>query len=182
MRILIAEDDPVIGLGLSERLRVLGHEPIGPVADGQLAVEAARASLPDLYLFDIEMPRLDGPKRTLPSTAGQLLLASARSTRRDALNVSIASAPSRGIFPLRRRSTAVAPFLEARQSGHCRVLAERRHQCTGCHLTPSPRGLFSDTGVGGFPFAPPVTIATFSLRSSRSANGVTAGDVVIVAI
>ncbi|MBA3736849.1 MAG: response regulator [Actinobacteria bacterium] len=60
MRILIAEDDPVIGLGLSERLRVLGHEPIGPVADGQLAVEAARASLPDLYLFDIDMPRLDG--------------------------------------------------------------------------------------------------------------------------
>ncbi|HEY8631025.1 MAG TPA: response regulator [Gaiellaceae bacterium] len=85
MRILIAEDDPVIGLGLSERLRVLGHEPIGPVADGQLAVEAARASLPDLYLFDIDMPRLDGPKRTLPSTAGQLLLASGRSTRRDAL-------------------------------------------------------------------------------------------------
>jgi two-component system, response regulator PdtaR len=60
MRILIAEDDPVIGLGLSERLRVPGHEPIGPVTDGRLAVEAARASLPDLYLFDIDMPRLDG--------------------------------------------------------------------------------------------------------------------------
>ena len=41
-------------------MRVLGHEPMGPVADGQLAVEAARASPPDLYLFDIDMPRLDG--------------------------------------------------------------------------------------------------------------------------
>ncbi len=60
MRILIAEDDPVIALGLAERLRTLGHEPVGPVADGQLAVEEARANPPDLYLFDIDMPRLDG--------------------------------------------------------------------------------------------------------------------------
>lgn len=62
MRILVAEDDPVIGLGLAERLRTLGHEPIGPVPDGQAAVERARSEdpAPDLYLFDIDMPRLDG--------------------------------------------------------------------------------------------------------------------------
>lgn len=60
MRVLIAEDDPVIGLGLAERLRQLGHEPIGPVADGERAIERARETRPDLYLFDIDMPRLDG--------------------------------------------------------------------------------------------------------------------------
>jgi response regulator NasT len=60
MRILIAEDDPVIGLGLSQRLRALGHDPLGPVPDGEQAVERARAELPDLYLFDVGMPRLDG--------------------------------------------------------------------------------------------------------------------------
>ena len=60
MRVLIAEDDPLIALGLVERLRSLGHEPIGPAADGAEAVELARASLPDLYLFDIEMPNIDG--------------------------------------------------------------------------------------------------------------------------
>jgi response regulator NasT len=60
MRILVAEDDPVVALGLAERLRSLGHEPIGPAADGREAVEVARTSLPDLYLFDIEMPELDG--------------------------------------------------------------------------------------------------------------------------
>ena len=60
MRILVAEDDPVVALALAERLRSLGHEPIGPVADGREAVAAARTSLPDLYLFDIEMPELDG--------------------------------------------------------------------------------------------------------------------------
>jgi response regulator NasT len=60
MRVLIAEDDPVVALGLTERLRSLGHDPIGPVGDGEQAVAEAKASLPDLYLFDIEMPALDG--------------------------------------------------------------------------------------------------------------------------
>ncbi|TML83767.1 MAG: response regulator [Actinobacteria bacterium] len=60
MRVLVAEDDPVVALGLAERLRSLGHEPIGPAGDGAQAIEMARASLPDLYLFDIEMPEVDG--------------------------------------------------------------------------------------------------------------------------
>lgn len=60
MRVLVAEDDPVIGLGLVQRLRALGHEPIGPVRDGLKAVEQAHAEPPELYLFDIDMPRLDG--------------------------------------------------------------------------------------------------------------------------
>jgi two-component system, response regulator PdtaR len=60
MRILIAEDDPVIALALAERVRSLGHEPLGPVGDGAQAVAEATATRPDLYLFDIEMPELDG--------------------------------------------------------------------------------------------------------------------------
>jgi two-component system, response regulator PdtaR len=60
MRVLVAEDDPVIGLGLAERLRTLGHEPIGPVDDGAKAIALAEQTQPDLYLFDIEMPTLDG--------------------------------------------------------------------------------------------------------------------------
>jgi len=60
MRVLVADDDPLISIGLCERLRSLGHVPIGPVADGEQAVELARQTLPDLYLFDIEMPNLDG--------------------------------------------------------------------------------------------------------------------------
>jgi AmiR/NasT family two-component response regulator len=60
MRILVAEDDPVIALGLAERLRRLGHEPLGPEPDGHRAIARARASDPDLYLFDIDMPGLDG--------------------------------------------------------------------------------------------------------------------------
>jgi AmiR/NasT family two-component response regulator len=60
VRVLIAEDDPVIALGLAERVRSLGHEALGPAADGSEAVALARADTPDLYLFDVEMPNLDG--------------------------------------------------------------------------------------------------------------------------
>lgn len=60
MKVLIAEDEPLIALALAERVRSLGHEPIGPAADGAEAVELARTSSPDVYLFDIEMPKLDG--------------------------------------------------------------------------------------------------------------------------
>ena len=70
MRVLVADDDPLIALGLCERLRSLGHEPIGPAADGEQAVELARQTLPDLYLFDIEMPNLDG-LQTAEQLAGE---------------------------------------------------------------------------------------------------------------
>jgi response regulator NasT len=60
MRVLVAEDDPLIALGLAERLHSLGHETVGPACDGAQAIELAHASLPDLYLFDIEMPNVDG--------------------------------------------------------------------------------------------------------------------------
>jgi response regulator NasT len=67
MRVLVAEDDPLIALGLAERLRSLGHEPIGPAGDGAQAIALAQAERPDLYLFDIEMPHVDGLQ-----AAGQL--------------------------------------------------------------------------------------------------------------
>jgi two-component system, response regulator PdtaR len=60
MRVLVAEDDPLIALALVERVRSLGHEPVGPARDGAAAVELARTTSPDLYLFDIEMPHMDG--------------------------------------------------------------------------------------------------------------------------
>jgi response regulator NasT len=69
VRILIAEDDPVIALALTERVRSLGHEPLGPVGEGAQAVAEATATRPDLYLFDIEMPELDGLEAAAELTA-----------------------------------------------------------------------------------------------------------------
>lgn len=60
MKVLVADDDPVIALGFVRRLEKLGHEPIGPAHDGASAVKLARQTLPDLYMFDIRMPVMDG--------------------------------------------------------------------------------------------------------------------------
>ena len=49
MRVLVAEDDPLIARGLAERLRSLGHEPVGPASNGAHAIELAHVSPPDLY-------------------------------------------------------------------------------------------------------------------------------------
>jgi DNA-binding NarL/FixJ family response regulator len=61
IRVLIADDDPLVRVGLS---LVLGADPdlqlVGEAGDGAAAVEAARRLHPDVVLMDIRMPRMDG--------------------------------------------------------------------------------------------------------------------------
>jgi len=59
IRILVADDDPDIVMGLSERLRWLGHEVV-VAGDGQAAVTAVESHAIDLAFLDIGMPRLGG--------------------------------------------------------------------------------------------------------------------------
>jgi response regulator NasT len=58
MRILVAEDDPIIALGLARRLGAMGHEVVGPVASVAEARELAPGA--DLYLFDVDLADGDG--------------------------------------------------------------------------------------------------------------------------
>jgi two-component system, response regulator PdtaR len=60
MRVLIAEDDPIIALGLERKLAELGHEVVARVADGAAAVEAAGRTRPDAIVMDVMMPGMDG--------------------------------------------------------------------------------------------------------------------------
>ena len=60
LRVLVAEDDPLIRLDLAETLTELGLVVVGAVGNGQLAVDAARALLPDVVLMDVSMPIRDG--------------------------------------------------------------------------------------------------------------------------
>ena len=60
MRILIAEDEPLVAEGLRGRLEGLGHAVAGIAYDGSDAVAKAEATSPDLIFMDIKMPRLDG--------------------------------------------------------------------------------------------------------------------------
>lgn len=60
LRILIADDEPIIRLDLRELLTSLGYDVVGEAADGRTAVELARKLKPDLIILDIKMPEIDG--------------------------------------------------------------------------------------------------------------------------
>lgn len=60
MRILVAEDDPIVALGVARRLRDLGHEVVGPVARTDEAMALARDPGADLYLLDVDLADGDG--------------------------------------------------------------------------------------------------------------------------
>jgi DNA-binding NarL/FixJ family response regulator len=61
IRVLIADDDPLVRVGLS---LVLGAAPeveiVGEAGDGAEAIEMARGLRPDVVLMDVRMPRMDG--------------------------------------------------------------------------------------------------------------------------
>lgn len=60
MRVLIADDDPIIRLDLKQMLENLGYEVVAEASDGQQAVEAARENKPDICILDVKMPVMDG--------------------------------------------------------------------------------------------------------------------------
>jgi DNA-binding response OmpR family regulator len=59
MKILVAEDEPVMLLAIEAKLRNEGFEVMG-VADGQEALKALDTFLPDLIVTDILMPYTSG--------------------------------------------------------------------------------------------------------------------------
>jgi response regulator NasT len=59
LKILVADDESIIRLGLRAMLTELGHEVV-LASNGREALEAARTARPDLALLDIQMPLTDG--------------------------------------------------------------------------------------------------------------------------
>lgn len=64
LKVLIAEDEPVVAQGLRVQLEELGHSVVGVAYDGRDAVAKAESLAPDFILLDIKMPRLDGLEAT----------------------------------------------------------------------------------------------------------------------
>jgi len=60
LRIVIADDEPIIRLDLRKTLENMGHQVIGQAGDGARAVDLARELKPDIVILDIKMPELDG--------------------------------------------------------------------------------------------------------------------------
>ena len=60
VRVLIADDEPIIRLDLRQMLESLGYEVVGEAGDGKTAVELARELKPDVCILDVKMPVMDG--------------------------------------------------------------------------------------------------------------------------
>jgi response regulator NasT len=60
LKVLIADDDPIIRLDLKQMLENLDYEVVAEAGDGQQAVEVARETNPDICILDVKMPVMDG--------------------------------------------------------------------------------------------------------------------------
>ena len=60
LKILIADDEPIILLDLKQMLENLGYEVVAEASDGQQAVTLARETHPDVCILDVKMPVMDG--------------------------------------------------------------------------------------------------------------------------
>ena len=56
LRIVLAEDSPLLRAGVEAVLARGGHEVVAAVGDGAALVDAVRATVPDLVITDVRMP------------------------------------------------------------------------------------------------------------------------------
>ncbi len=61
IRILLADDHPVVRIGVRNMLNAQGHfEVVGEASDGDEAITQTLELLPDILLLDLSMPRMPG--------------------------------------------------------------------------------------------------------------------------
>lgn len=61
MRVLVADDEPLIRRSLEKILRRFGHEVV-LAEDGRQALDLSRRQPPDAFILDVLMPGLTGPE------------------------------------------------------------------------------------------------------------------------
>lgn len=95
-RIVIAEDQPIARMDITEILTEANYDVVGTVSDGFDAIEICRKLNPDLILMDIKMPLLDGLKAAKliikEELAGCVVLLTAYSTKEfieEAINIGV---------------------------------------------------------------------------------------------
>lgn len=60
MRVIIADDEAIIRIGLRTILIGAGHDVVGTATNGRAAVALAQELRPDAVILDIKMPEMDG--------------------------------------------------------------------------------------------------------------------------
>ncbi len=126
-RVLVADDNADMREYLTDLLQAHGYEARG-VADGQQALEAIGAQLPDLVISDVMMPRLDGLQmlaalRKDPRTGAlPVLLLSARAGQEASIQGLLAGADDYLVKPF------AAAELLARVRANVELARLRNHQ------------------------------------------------------
>lgn len=96
MRVLLVENDPIIGYNGAAELERAGHEVLGPACSEQEAEDLARSGQPDLALVDINLDgdhegvrlaRTLGREMRLPCLFVSGLASTARANRDAAIGV-----------------------------------------------------------------------------------------------
>ena len=60
LKVVIADDEAIIRLDISEMLTEAGYEVIGEAPNGKEAIDLVRKLKPDLAILDVQMPGMDG--------------------------------------------------------------------------------------------------------------------------
>lgn len=60
LKVVIADDEALIRLDISEMLVEAGYEVIGEASNGKEAIDLIRKLKPDLAILDVQMPVMDG--------------------------------------------------------------------------------------------------------------------------
>jgi two-component system OmpR family response regulator len=126
MRILLVEDDPVLGDGLSRSLRYAGYA-VEIAQDGKLADDLLSVHSFDLVVLDLGLPGLDGLevlRRLRPSSAPVLIL-----TARDEVEDRVAG------LDLGADDYMVKPFKLAEFEARVRALVRRVQSATTACIT-----------------------------------------------
>ena len=63
-RVLVVDDDIILGGALCDLLRQNGFDVVGQASDGPEAISLSRGHEPDVVVMDFRMPRMDGLEAT----------------------------------------------------------------------------------------------------------------------
>lgn len=152
MRILLAEDDPLLGDGLRNGLRQLGFQ-VDWVRDGAAALRELQTEAYAAAVLDLGLPRLDGLDVLLHARSGGVTTPILALTARDALQQRV-----RGL-DAGADDYVVKPVDLAELAARLRALVRRSHgqpreqlQAQGVVLDPAARTVSKD--------GEPVTLST----------------------
>jgi response regulator NasT len=137
LKILIAEDESIIRLGLKRMLEEMGHTVLS-ASDGASAVELARQSQPDLAILDVRMPRLDGIQAAKAIVAGRplpVILLTAYSDRDTIERARSGAVLAYLVKPLREETLRPAIELAQARFAEQQALAEEREAAAEALVT-----------------------------------------------